>query len=152
MKYCILIAVLLACCLLFGCAGQRQGVVCDEIEYRLNNMAYSPDQRYYMEEELKACREDEAKKKTASAEKRQSIYDRFKASDTTKVHTAADTSAAGTEPADISVSEALKDSSGTPTTSIYDRYGGTGTAHSLAQNPAEETAPDTSASDVSNFQ
>lgn len=149
MKYCILIAVLLACCLLFGCAGQRQGVVCDEIEYRLNNMAYSPDQRYYMEEELKACREDEAKKKTASAEKRQSIYDRFKASDTTKVHTAADTSAAGTEPADISVSEALKDSSGTPTTSIYDRYGGTGTADSTA---TETAAPDTSASDVSNFQ
>lgn len=149
MKYCILIAVLLACCLLFGCAGQRQGVVCDEIEYRLNNMAYSPDQRYYMEEELKACREDEAKKKTASAEKRQSIYDRFKASDTTKVHTAADTSAAGTEPADISVSEALKDSSGTPTTSIYDRYGGTETADSTA---TETAAPDTSASDVSNFQ
>lgn len=149
MKYCILIAVLLACCLLFGCAGQRQGVVCDEIEYRLNNMAYSPDQRYYMEEELKACREDEAKKKTASAEKRQSIYDRFKASDTTKVHTAADTSAVGTEPADISVSEALKDSSGTPTTSIYDRYGGTGTADSTA---TETAAPDTSARDVSNFQ
>ena len=149
MKYCILIAVLLACCLLFGCAGQRQGVVCDEIEYRLNNMAYSPDQRYYMEEELKACREDEAKKKTASAEKRQSIYDRFKASDTTKVHTAADTSAAGTEPADISVSEALKDSSGTPTTSIYDRYGGTETADSTV---TETAAPDTSASDVSNFQ
>ncbi|MCQ2060832.1 MAG: hypothetical protein MJY47_04510 [Fibrobacter sp.] len=140
------------CCLLFGCAGQRQGVVCDEIEYRLNSMSYSPDQRYYMEEELKACREDEAKKKTASAEKRQSIYDRFKASDTTKIHTAADTSAAGTEPADISVSEALKDSSGMPTTSIYDRYDGTKTADSLAQNPAQETAPDTSASDVSNFQ
>ena len=152
MKYFFLVVALCGCGLLLSCAGQRQGVVCDEIEYRLNSMSYSPDQRYYMEEELKACREDEAKKKTASAEKRQSIYDRFKASDTTKVHTAADTSAAGTEPADISVSEALKDSSGTPTTSIYDRYGGTGTADSLAQHPAEETAPDTSASDVSNFQ
>lgn len=152
MKFYFLIVALFMCCLLFGCAGQRQGVVCDEIEYRLNSMSYSPDQRYYMEEELKACREDEAKKKTASAEKRQSIYDRFKASDTTKIHTAADTSAAGTEPADISVSEALKDSSGMPTTSIYDRYDGTKTADSLAQNPAQETAPDTSASDVSNFQ
>ena len=51
----------LCVCFLVSCAGQRQGVVCDEIEYRYNSMAYSPDQRVFMEEELRACREEEAK-------------------------------------------------------------------------------------------
>ena len=74
-----------------SCAGQRQEVVCDEIEYRYNSMSYSPDQRVFMEEELRACREEEAKKKQASAETRKSIYERFAAQDTTKkVHSAAD--------------------------------------------------------------
>jgi hypothetical protein len=35
---------------LAGCAGERQGFVCDEMEYRLNTMTYSPDQRAYAEE------------------------------------------------------------------------------------------------------
>ena len=48
--------------LVAGCAGERQGIVCEEIEYRLNTMTYSPDQRAYMENELRTCREDEAKK------------------------------------------------------------------------------------------
>ena len=34
---------------LVSCAGQRQGIVCDEIEYRYNSMSYSPDQRAFME-------------------------------------------------------------------------------------------------------
>ena len=42
---------------LLGCAGERQGLVCDEMEYRLNTMTYSPDQRAYAEEELRVCRE-----------------------------------------------------------------------------------------------
>jgi len=81
----------LCCSALLSCAGQRQGVVCDEIEYRYNSMSYSPDQRVFMEEELRACREEEAKKKQASAESRQGIYARYAAQDTTKkVHTAGD--------------------------------------------------------------
>ena len=74
-----------------SCAGQRQEVVCDEIEYRYNSMSYSPDQRVFMEEELRACREEESKKKQASAETRKSIYERFAAQDTTKkFHSATD--------------------------------------------------------------
>ena len=74
MKYFFLVVALCECVLLLSCAGQRQGVVCDEIEYRLNNMSYSPDQRYYMEEELKACREDEAKKKKGEEKNYNEVY------------------------------------------------------------------------------
>ena len=69
---------------LSSCAAERQGIVCDEIEYRLNTMTYSPDQRAYAEEELRVCREEEAKKKGEAAAKRQSIYDRFASKDSTK--------------------------------------------------------------------
>ena len=94
-QYLVVVAALMALfsCGLFlaSCAGQRQGVVCDEIEYRYNSMSYSPDQRAFMEEELRACREEEAKKKQGSAEARRSIYERFASQDTTaKVHTASD--------------------------------------------------------------
>ena len=64
---------------LIGCAGERQGLVCEEMEYRLNTMTYSPDQRAYAEEELRVCREEESQKKAEGAAKRQSIYDRFAA-------------------------------------------------------------------------
>ena len=68
-QYLVLAAALMALfscgLLLASCAGQRQGVVCDEIEYRYNSMSYSPDQRAFMEEELRACREEEAKKSRA---------------------------------------------------------------------------------------
>ena len=98
---------------LVSCAGQRQGIVCDEIEYRYNSMSYSPDQRAFMEEELRACREEEAKKKEGSAEARRSIYERFASQDTTtKVHTAAD-SAAVVVPRD-STAVIPSDSSTTP--------------------------------------
>ena len=114
--------ICLGCAFLLSCAGQRQGLVCEEIEYRLNSMSYSPDQRYYMEEELRTCREEEAKKKGSSG-KQQSIYERYASQDTVKtVHTASDTIPAQ-ESKDISVSEMLQDSSGKDAPSIYDRYG-----------------------------
>ncbi len=99
--------------LLVSCAGERQGLVCDEIEYRLNTMTYSPDQRAYMEEELRTCRDEEAQKRGADAASRQSIYDRYAASDS---------SSKSESPREISVSDALQDSSGVETESIYDRY------------------------------
>jgi hypothetical protein len=106
-----------------SCAGQRQGVVCDEIEYRYNSMSYSPDQRAFMEDELRACREEEAKKKGSSGQSQKSIYERFAAQDSVKtVHTAADT-LPPQEQKEASVSELLQDSSGAETISIYDRYG-----------------------------
>ena len=116
--------------LLVSCAAERQGIVCEEIEYRLNTLTYSPDQRAFEEEELRVCREEEAKKKGEAAAKRQSIYDRFASSDSTKtanLKTTEDGSVVSSaEPENVSVSEALKDSSGEQTTSIYDRYGAMG--------------------------
>lgn len=109
--------------LLLACAGERQGLVCEEMEYRLNTMAYSPDQRAYAEEELRVCREQEAEKKAAGAAQRKSIYDRFAATDTSKSANGAVAGDEGNSAEEISVSEALKDSSGQQTVSIYDRYG-----------------------------
>ena len=101
----------LGCACLVSCAGQRQEVVCDEIEYRYNSMSYSPDQRVFMEEELRACREEEAKKKQASAETRKSIYERFAAQDTTKkVYSEAD-SVPAVSPAASDSAAVLADSS-----------------------------------------
>lgn len=133
-----LFLVLLAS-LLISCAGERQGLVCEEIEYRLNTQTYSPDQRAYIEEELRVCREEEAQKKGADAQSRQSIYDRF-AADTTKSRVQ-----------EVSVSEALKDTSGQETVSIRDRYNNVSSDSSGIAEPAE-TPVDTSASDISNFQ
>lgn len=118
-----------------SCAGERQGLVCEEIEYRLNTFTYSPDQRAYMEEELRTCRVEEAEKKRGSAEARRSIYERYAASDSAK---ALDTS-------DVSVSTMLRDSSGVQTTSIYERYGtATGDTSATAAIPAT-AAPDSAA-------
>jgi len=50
---------------------------------------------------------------------------------------------------DVSVSEALKDSSGVETTSIYDRYKAVEPA---AENTAAEVPVDTSAADAESFQ
>jgi len=97
--------------LFFGCAGERQGLVCEEIEYRLNTLTYSPDQRAYMENELRTCRQEEAKKKNETSQS--SIYERYANQD-------------GAAPSDsareISVQTMLQDSSEEKTTSIYDRY------------------------------
>jgi len=97
-----------------GCAGQRQGLVCEEIEYRLNTLNYSPDQRAYLENELKSCRDEEAKKKSESGESAGSIYERY-------------ANMEGSETTDssknvIPVSKLLQDSSEEKTLSIYDRY------------------------------
>ena len=63
--------------LLVGCAGERQGLVCEEIEYRLNTMTYSPDQRAYMENELRTCREDESKKNDIASFLKEKCWIRF---------------------------------------------------------------------------
>lgn len=147
MKLLMSVLVVFSALMLFSCAGTRQGLVCEEIEYRLNTMTYSPDQRAYMEEELRVCREQEAEKKAAGAAQRQSIYDRFAASDTTQKKSGGTT---GTDKAgEVSVSEALKDSSGVKTESIYDRYKAVEPA---ADSTAAESLPDTSAADAGSFQ
>lgn len=133
----IMIAITCAA-LLFGCASHRQGVVCSEIEYRLNTMSYSPDQRYYMEEELRSCREEEELKKNAEGQTRKSIYERYASN---SVHTEADTTAS-TENKEASVSELMGDTSHTETVSIYDRYGTVAPVDSSEQT-AEETSEGT---------
>lgn len=107
------IAFFFAAVLIAGCAGERQGLVCEEIEYRLSTQTYSPDQRAYIENELRTCRAEEAKKKSESGQTNTSIYERFAnmegaSSDTSK--------------SVIPVSTLLQDSSEEKTTSIYDRY------------------------------
>lgn len=97
--------------LLFSCAGERQGIVCEEIEYRLNTLTYSPDQRAYMENELRTCREEESKKKSETSQS--SIYERFANQEGTVVSDST---------REISVQTLLQDSSEEKTTSIYDRY------------------------------
>ena len=157
---CVLFAATFGAALLFSsCAAERQGIVCDEIEYRLNTMTYSPDQRAYAEEELRVCREEEAKKKGEAAAKRQSIYDRFASKDSTKsqLKVAEDGSIVPSEAEDVSVSKALKDSSGEQTTSIYERYGAMApdtSAAAPADTAAKASAPavDTSAADAGSFQ
>lgn len=157
---CVLCAATFGAALLFSsCAAERQGIVCDEIEYRLNTMTYSPDQRAYAEEELRVCREEEAKKKGEAAAKRQSIYDRFASKDSTKsqLKVAEDGSIVPSEAEDVSVSKALKDSSGEQTTSIYERYGAMApdtSAAAPADTAAKASAPavDTSAADAGSFQ
>lgn len=149
---CLFLFFLMAGLLLVACAGERQGLVCEEIEYRLNTQTYSPDQRAYIEEELRVCREDEAQKRGADAAYRQSIYDRFAASDSTA---AGGDSTASSAP-EISVSKALQDTSSQQTQSIYDRYKSDAPADTATSvENASEQAPaavDSSASNVSEFQ
>ncbi len=109
----IALAFFVVVLLFVGCASERQGLVCEEIQYRLNTMTYSPDQRAYLENELNTCREEESKKKGESSLSNGSIYERYANMgatapvDTTK---------------DIPVSTLLQDSSEERTMSIYDRY------------------------------
>ena len=107
------IAFFFAAVLIAGCAGERQELVCEEIEYRLSTQTYSPDQRAYIENELRTCRAEEAKKKSESGQTNTSIYERF-----------ANTEGASSDTSKsvIPVSTLLQDSSEEKTTSIYDRY------------------------------
>ena len=107
------IAFFFAAVLIAGCAGERQGLVCEEIEYRLSTQTYSPDQRAYIENELRTCRAEEAKKKSESGQTNTSIYERF-----------ANTEGASSDTSKsvIPVSTLLQDSSEEKTMSIYDRY------------------------------
>jgi hypothetical protein len=136
-------AVPLVSLILLACAGERQGLVCSEIQYRLDTQTYSPDQRAYIEEELRVCREEEAKKRGADAQTRQGIYERYAASGQ------ADAASDSTKD-NISVSEALKDSSGQETVSIYDRYKAVDST--AVREDAAQAAPDTSAADAGSFQ
>ena len=134
----------------YGCAGERQGVVCSEIQYRLDTQTYSPDQRAYIENELRECREEEAKKRGADAQTRQGIYERYAAS------AQADSASADSTKDNISVSKALQDSSGQETVSIYDRYRAVDSSStatpSAASDDAAQTAPDTFAAEAGSFQ
>lgn len=133
----VLFAVIAVSFMLDACAGDRQGVVCSEIQYRLDTQTYSPDQRAYIEEELRVCREEEAKKRGEDAVTRQSIYDRYAAT-----QEASDSDS--TKPVK-SVSEALGDSSGEATVSIYDRYKAVESSSSADAAPGADSTAGTAA-------
>lgn len=117
-KFVFAVASLAVAFLFASCAGERQGLVCEEIEYRLNTQTYSPDQRAYMEDELRTCRDEEARKKNESGQTQSSIYERY-----AKTENGVQGDSSSVE---IPVSTLLKDSSEEKTTSIYDRYKSTG--------------------------
>ena len=118
-------AFLVVVLLFVSCASERQGLVCEEIEYRLSTMTYSPDQRAYLENELNTCREEESKKKGELSLSNGSIYERY-------------ANMGGSAPSDTSkeipVSTLLQDSSEERTMSIYDRYKSTETDSSAGAN------------------
>ena len=69
--------------LLLSCASKRTQVSCAEIEYRLNAMNYSSDQRYFLEQELKDCRhtqKEQEKDDVITNKIKGSIYEQFNAS------------------------------------------------------------------------
>ena len=69
--------------LLIGCASQRQKPVCAEIQYRLDHMDQSPDQRAWLEDELRDCKaqqEEYAKSDTLTNKVKKSIYELYEES------------------------------------------------------------------------
>ncbi|MBR4784769.1 MAG: hypothetical protein IK012_05885 [Fibrobacter sp.] len=129
-----------------ACAGERQGLVCSEIQYRLDTQTYSPDQRAYIENELNECRAEEARKRGEDAQIRQGIYERYAASGI------ADTTSADSSSGDISVSKALEDSSAAATVSIYERYKAVDTTGTSAPGADAAEPADTSAAEAGSFQ
>lgn len=125
------VMIALAALALMSCASHRQGAVCSEIEYRLNTMSYSPEQRAFTEEELRQCREEQGEMAASEAATRKSIYERYASSGPAAEEKSE-------EPKNVSVSEALKDSSGVETVSIYERYGSVNSDSSAVQ-PVENS-------------
>ncbi|MDR1759962.1 MAG: hypothetical protein LBR60_05480 [Fibrobacter sp.] len=79
---------------LSGCASQRQKAVCSEIEIRLNTMDYSAEQRDFLEQELRSCKEQQqeyAKTDTLTNKVKKSIYELYQES-------VKDSAATGTNP------------------------------------------------------
>lgn len=69
--------------LLIGCASQRQKPVCAEIQYRLDHLDQSPDQRAWLEDELRDCKaqqEEYAKSDTLTNKVKKSIYELYEES------------------------------------------------------------------------
>lgn len=69
--------------LLIGCASQRQKPVCAEIQYRLDHLGQSPDQRAWLEDELRDCeaqQEEYAKSDTLTNKVKKSIYELYEES------------------------------------------------------------------------
>ena len=79
---------------LVGCASQRQKSVCAEIQYRLDHMGQSVDQREWLEEELRQCnaeQEEYAKSDSLTNKVKKSIYELYEESQKDSSKTATDT-------------------------------------------------------------
>lgn len=80
MKQILLITVLL---FLVACASQRQKAVCSEIEYRLESLGHSADQRAFIEEELRQCKTQQkeyAESDVLTNKAKKGIYEQFEES------------------------------------------------------------------------
>lgn len=104
--------------LLIGCASQRQKPVCAEIQYRLDHLDQSPDQRAWLEDELRDCKaqqEEYAKSDTLTNKVKKSIYELYeeskKDSSKTKKGIPSSSSSAAIPPSSLSVG--FSSSSGT---------------------------------------
>lgn len=103
--------------MLVSCASQRTRATCAETEYRLNSMSYSPDQRAFLEEELRQCRAEQAeleKDDVITNKITGSIRERFAADSAAKAESAvteisenpvADTLSVSSENSDETVTE-----------------------------------------------
>lgn len=81
---------------LVGCASQRQKPVCAEIQYRLDHMGQSVDQRAWLEEELRQCyaeQEEYAKSDSLTNKAKKSIYELYEESKSDSSQKATETSA-----------------------------------------------------------
>lgn len=98
-----------------GCASQRQKPVCAEIQYRLDHMDQSPDQRAWLEDELRDCKaqqEEYAKSDTLTNKVKKSIYELYEESKKDSSKTSVATSSSSSLPSSSSVASSADSSSG----------------------------------------
>lgn len=100
LKKIFVVAIIFIVSLMIGCASQRTRATCAETEYRLNSMSYSPDQRAFLEEELRQCRAEQAEQEKDDVITNKvvgSIRDRFAADSAAKAKEKAETVEAPSE-------------------------------------------------------
>ncbi len=108
--------------LLIGCASQRQKPVCAEIQYRLDHIDQSPDQRAWLEDELRDCKaqqEEYAKSDTLTNKVKKNIYELYEESrkDSSKTKKGTPPSSSSAAMPSSSLSAGFSSSSGAPLSS-----------------------------------
>lgn len=70
-------ALLMVILLLSGCVSHRKQAVCSEIRYRLDHMEYNEDQREWIEEEWKTCKQEYDSLARLDSARHGDIYQQF---------------------------------------------------------------------------